>query len=220
MMRLQFISPSALAVVLLSSCATPPLHDEYLTPTPRFPAALTYFGGPKPHLRTWSDFYFYPNATAEFKDVDGRWAVNRVVPGPFTAVTLDEGSVIENTTAHPQYYEIHLVLPAELSPGQKIPLRTPAAFRRYRKTSLYRYSRAQVGELAISGMTGYLPPVVRPKFSTSVGTATVLKSEADTLTLKLDAVVPVRVAYEGPESGGRLHIDRTYVLRKRRPEGD
>ena len=72
MMKLQYISPSVLAVVLLSSCATSPLHDVHLTSEPRSPAAFTYFGGPKPYLRTWGDFYFYPNATLEFDEVDGQ----------------------------------------------------------------------------------------------------------------------------------------------------
>jgi hypothetical protein len=215
--RIAILAAAALPV---ASCVTR-LDDEQLTPAPRPPAALTYFGGQKPHLRTWADFHFYTHASLELEDIDRRWAGDGAIPGRDTAVTLDEGSVIEHTTAHPQYYQIQLLLPARLEVGQVIPLRTVASRRTVtrRDISWGNYSQAAVGELAVGGMTGYDIPVVQPRHSVRVGTATVESLSPTTMTLKLAATIPLRLAYQRPETHYRLQVHRTYVLKRKRPGG-
>jgi hypothetical protein len=211
---------AALAAVAFpfASCVTR-LDDEQLTSTPRAPAALTYIGGQKPHLRTWARFYFHPNASLELEDIDGRWDGNGVIPGHDSVVTLDEGSVIEHTTAHPQYYQIQFSLPARLEAGQVIPLRTAASERTTTRQDRFwgAYSRAAVGELAVGGMTGDGMPVVQPRRSVRVGTATIESLSPTTITLKLVAAIPLRLAYNRPETHYRLQVHRTYVLQRKRP---
>ncbi len=209
----------AAAALPLASCVTR-LDDERLTPAPRPPAALTYSGSQKPHLRTWADFHFYPHASLELNDIDGRWVGHGAIPGHDTAVTLDEGSVIEHTSAHPQYYQIQFLLPERLDVGQIIPLRTAASQRTFTRhePSWGDYSNAAVGELAVDGMTGYDIPVVQPRRSVRVGTATVESVSRTTITLKVDVTIPLRLAYQRPETHYHLHVHRTYVLNAKRPE--
>jgi hypothetical protein len=211
----------AVSAFPLASCVTH-LEDEQLTPAPRPPAAMSYFGGPKPYLRTWANFHFYPDASLELEEIDGRWVGHGAITGQDTAVILDEGSRIQHTTAHPQYYLLHFLLPAELHPGQIIPLRTVASDRstsrqKHDRDTTERYSLARVGELAVDGMSGYDLPVVQPRYSARIGTATVLSVSSTTLTLKLDATVPLRLAYQRPETHYRLQVHRTYVLKRKRP---
>lgn len=208
----------AVAALPFASCVTR-LDDEQLTPAQRPPAALTYFGGQKPYLRTWAKFYFYPHASLELREIDGRWAGHAEIPGSDTVVTLDEGSVIENTTAHPQYYQIQFLLPARLEAGQVIPLRTVASQQEVTRHDSFwgDYSQAAVGELAVGGMTGYDIPVVQPWRSVRVGTATIESLSPTRMTLKLDATIPLRLAYQRQETHYRLQVHRTYVLKRKRP---
>ena len=214
--RIALLAAAALPLV---SCVTR-LDDEHLTPAPRSPAALSYFGGQKPHLRTWADFHFYPHSSLELEDIDERWVGHGAIPGHDTAVTLNEGSVIEHTTAHPQYYEIQFLLPARLEAGQIIPLRTAASHRTVSRHDSFwgDYSLATVGELAVGGMTGYDIPVVQPRHSAHIGTATILSISPTKLNLQLDATVPLRLAYQHPETHYGLQIHRTYVLNRKKPK--
>jgi hypothetical protein len=212
----------AVAALPFASCVTH-VDDEQLTPAPRSPAALTYFGGSEPHLRTWANFHFYPHAALELEDIDGRWAGHGAIDGHETTVILDEGSVIEHTTAHPQYYKLHFLLPALLQPGQFIPLRTvasdrPTSRQEHHSGTTDTYSLAHVGELAVGGMSGYDIPIVGPRHSNRIGTVTILSASPTTLTLKLDATIPLRLAYQRPETRYRLKVHRTYVLKRKRPE--
>jgi len=217
-MKSSRIAILATAALPFASCVTR-LDDERLTPEARPPAALTHFGGQKPHLRTWADFHFYPHASLELIDMDRRWAGHKTIQGNDTAVTLDEGSVIEHTTAHPQHYQIQFLLPARLEAGQIIPLRTVASHRTVsRHDRLWgNISLAAVGELAVDGMTGYDIPVVQPRRSVRVGTATIESLSPTTVTLNLDATIPLRLAYQRPETHYRLQVHRTYVLKRKKP---
>jgi hypothetical protein len=202
-------------ITVFSSCAfRHTIPDELLTGESKSPPAFTYFGGPQPQLREWEHFNFYDNSVVLMKQYyPGVWVGDYAIRGAGMAMLLDEGSRIEHTTAHPQYYKIWLVIPTNSAPGAIIPLRSADSTRRItHRGNTCNWGFMKPGELSLAGMQGYDIPECRYQ-GRQLGTIRVLERTTETVTIHLQVSIPVRLVMESYT----LKVDRKYVLQSKDP---
>jgi hypothetical protein len=179
------------------------------------PAAFTSLSGATPYVRTWADFDAYRSAAVEASYM-ASWQGEKVVPGQSIVIRLNEGSRIENTTAHPQFFDIWLQIPEDITVGQPYQLRRASDRRKISRTRSWGvdpddktdYSLLTDGEMTLAGMQGYAAPKLR-KTRGSVAAITVKRISDKSIVFKLHGQLPV---FE--DMFETLHynviVDRTY----------
>lgn len=179
------------------------------------PAAYSSFSGDKPYVRSWADFDAYRSAAVEASYLVN-WDGERAVLGRSIAIRLSEGSRIENTTAHPQYFEIWLQIPEDISVGEPYRLRRASDRREISRTKRWGpdpedktdYSLLKDGEMTLSGMQGYDTPKLRGTRS-SIATITVKRISNDSIVFHLRGKLPV-VEDMVETLHYNVNVDRTY----------
>jgi hypothetical protein len=190
-------------------------EDRELVPnqfTP--PAAHSSFGDKKPFLKQWADFDAFQNAAVEVEHLVS-WSGRKAVPGRSLAIHLSEGSKIENTTAHPQYFEVWIQIPEDvsinvpyrLSPAARV--RATTRVQRWKSGDVTRYSQLRDGEMTVSGMQGYDVPELGGSWS-AVATLTVISRSTDHITFRLAGRLPIRQDGMSQKFGYTLKVDREY----------
>lgn len=210
-LRLYFM----LVLGILCSCVHRGKDRELLSITATPPAAYASHGK-KPYLKKWADFDVFQNAAVEMEYLTG-WDGRRVVAGHSLAIRLSEGSKLENTTAHPQYFLIWLQVPGDLPihvpyllyPAARI--RATTREKRWPSGDLTKNSRLKEGEMMVSGMQGYDCPTLGGSWR-SVATFTITSRSADHLTFHLTGRLPIQ--QDGMRKGQKfryaLTVDREY----------
>jgi hypothetical protein len=204
-----------LVLSILCSC----VHrgqDRELVSLPTTPSAAYASHGKKPCLKKWADFDVFQNAAVEMEYMTG-WEGRSVVAGHSLAIRLSEGSKLENTTAHPQYFLIWLQVPGDLPihvpyllyPAARI--RATKREKRWPSGDVTKCSRLKEGEMMVSGMQGYDCPTLGGSWR-SVATLTITSRSADHLTFHLTGRLPIQ--QDGMRKGQKLRytltVDREY----------
>lgn len=213
------ISPLRLCFMLVLGILCSCVHrgkDRELVPVSATPPAAYASHGKKPYLKNWADFDVFQNAAVEMEYMTG-WEGRSVVAGHSLAIRLSEGSKLENTTAHPQYFLIWLQIPGDLPihmPYLLYPVaRIRATTREKRRPSgdVTKYSRLKEGEMMVSGMQGYDCPTLERTWR-SVASLTITSRSADRLTFHLAGRLPIQ--QDGMRKGRKfrytLTVDREY----------
>ena len=200
----------------LSSCVH---HGDDVTLEPGKvspPSAYSTHSSDKPFVRSWADFDSYRSAAVEASHLVN-WDGERAVPGQSIAIRLSEGTRLENTTAHPQYFEIWLQIPGDIRVGQSYELRRASDRREISRTRNWgsdsdektEYSLLRDGEMTLSGMQGYDVPTLR-KTSSSIATITLTRISDASIVFHLRGRLPVREGM-GETIHYTVNVDRVYV---------
>lgn len=191
---MRYLAP--LLVAALSSCQHR-LHDVTLVRDTFSPPAAYTIGDKKPYVRKWSDCHVYRHSCVETEKFV-EWSGRAAIPGSSLAIQLSEGSRIENTTAHPQYYDLWIQVPGDLRVGQAYELR-PAAHRRTisrtrrwgrESDDVSKYSLLEDGEITVAGMQGYDVPHLA-HVRRSVAVLTVIEDANYQLRFTLKGTLPI-----------------------------
>jgi hypothetical protein len=189
------------------------------------PAAYTV-GDDKPYVRKWSDCSAFRDSRVEVEKLvvwDGRAAIT----GNSLAIHVSEGSRIENTTAHPQYFALWMQIPKHLQVGQSYELRPAAAHRSIIRTRRWgrkpddvtEYSILNDGEMTVSGMQGYDVPQLASS-RRSVGVINILEDTGNQLRFTLKGALPI-LQHSGDETYRyNLILDREFTASSRPHEGE
>lgn len=186
------------------------LAPNQITP----PAAYSSYGSKKPFLKQWAEFNVFQNATIEVEHLVS-WSGTNAIRGHSLAVHLSEGSRIENTTAHPQYFEIWIQIPENIPINVPYKLRPAARVRattreqQWKSGDVTRYSQLRDGEMTVSGMQGYDVPELASSWS-DVATLTVISRSIDHIIFRLTGHLPIRQDGMGRKFGYTLNVDREY----------
>ncbi|OYW31271.1 MAG: hypothetical protein B7Z47_01520 [Chthoniobacter sp. 12-60-6] len=205
------------ALTVLCSC----VHhgkDVKLLPGRESPSVAYASLGTKPYLNRWADFEVFRNAAIEMEHLTC-WEGRRAVAGHSLAIRLSEGFKIENTTAHPQYFEIWMQIPEDLPvhvpyllyPAARI--RATSRQKRWPSGELSKYSQLKEGEMLVSGMQGYDCPRLGGLWG-AVATLTIIRRSADHLTFRLTGNLPIRQdgMRMSQKFGYTLKVDREYKV--------
>ena len=179
------------------------------------PAGYSTPSADEPYLRTWADFEAYRSAAVEASHLV-TWDGERAVPGQSIAIRLSEGSRIENTTAHPQCFDIWLQIPQDIAIGRPYKLRRAADRREISRTRTWGsdpedrtdYSLLKDGEMTLTGMQGYDVPKLR-KTRRSIATITVTRISDTGISFHLLGRMPI-VEDMIRTFHYHVNVDRTY----------
>jgi hypothetical protein len=179
------------------------------------PDAYSSFSNDKPYLRKWADFHAYRDAVVEASNLLS-WYGENAISGHSIVIKLSEGSVLENTTAHPQYFDIWLQIPADISLNQAFALRRASNNRKITHTKKWGsqpedttdYSTLKDGEMTLAGMQGYDVPTLRGTLR-SIATITVKTITQTRITFRLSGQLPVKEDL-GEVTHYTVNVDRIY----------
>lgn len=208
----------ALAIcMLVCSCGhLSTVPDRSLTGEVMPPTGYFHFGNSQPQLRTWKNFHYYEDASVIMdRSYTGRWCGDYAGHGCGLALRIDEGSRIVNTTAHPQYYMIWVMLPSHAVPGTVVPLRSADSTRPIiHRWDHSKFGCMKIGELSVGGMQGYDSPQCR-YYGRPLGEVVILERTTDTLSVHIRATIPVWLGLT--KQVYNLQVNRKYLLQRLDP---